>query len=495
MAPRTLSSRAAGGFLWMLFQTLGSKLVGLVAQIFLARLLEPKDFGLVAIAYMVLAIPSMLRQSGIGQILVQKGPRLERWGSSAFWLDLALGALSTAVMLGLAPIAARAYHTPELFGLISLVASAAFFNSAMVLPTAILNRDLRFREMAAVGMGYNFLAAALSVLFAYCGLGAYSFVLPLPICLALRCVVLFCLTRPRIRWGPQPHRWRALAPDSLRMLSAGFFAVITVQFDVFSLSLFDRKSAVGQYAFASNLSGQVLTLMAINLGSVLFPVLSKIANDAPRQTAAFLRACRALALIGIPLCLGEALLARPGVRVVFGAKWHVAAMLLSVLACAAAIKLVGGSAGSLLLAQGRYHTNMVWAIINAVAFCAAVFCGAFFGGATGVAAASLISALLVSPALVWQTVRVGGGNWRDVSRVYVPPVIISAVALLPAWLLVMCMRAGVTGDIIQVAVGLLSAPPIYLLLACKFMPADVAELAAHLGPIGRILRRLHLISA
>ena len=67
----------------------------------------------------------------------------------------------------------------------------------------------------------------------------------------------------------------------------------------------------GRAKTAANRSNQVLQLLTLNLASVLFPVLSKLAAEPERQVGAFLRAARVLALVGIPICLAEAVLARP----------------------------------------------------------------------------------------------------------------------------------------------------------------------------------------
>jgi PST family polysaccharide transporter len=282
-------------------------------------------------------------------------------------------------------------------------------------------------------------------------------------------------------------------PDTGRILLAGVSSTAVGQLDLLALSVTAAKPTVGQYFLANNLSSQVLALLAINLGSVLFPVLAKMSGDPPRQTGAYLRACRALALIGVPLCLGEALLAKPAVRVIFGAKWNDAAALLILLACAAAIKLAGSSAGSLLLAQGRYHANMVWSVINAAVFGTAVFAGACWLSAVGVAAGALAAAILIGPPMVWWAVRPGGGRWRDVASVYVPPVVMSAVSLLPGLSVMLLLKHTVADDVVVMITALVTAPPIYLIIACKFMPAEVAEIAAHLPPLMRVLVGLRLL--
>ena len=81
-----LTRRSLSGVAWMVFQTLASKSFGLIGQIILARLLTPHDFGLVGLAYAAGAIPNILRQSGVPQILVQKRRSFVRWAAAAFWM-------------------------------------------------------------------------------------------------------------------------------------------------------------------------------------------------------------------------------------------------------------------------------------------------------------------------------------------------------------------------------------------------------------------------
>jgi O-antigen/teichoic acid export membrane protein len=228
---------------------------------------------------------------------------------------------------------------------------------------------------------------------------------------------------------------------------------------------------------------------------VLFPVLTKLTGETHRQLGAFLRACRALALIGVPFCLAEALLAGPAVRVVYGTRWTTAGMLLSLLACSAAINLVASSTVSLMLAQGRYQLNMVWSFANALVFGAAVFAGACWFGALGVAVGGLVTAALVAALRLWQTVAASGGRWRDVARVYLPPILLSATALLPAAAALAVMGRSVAECWVEMVIAGITAPPIYLVLACRFCPTDVAELASHAKPVEAMLRRLRLLPA
>src|SRR5438270_838862 len=74
-----LGRHAAAGFVWVMVQTLGSKVATVVGQFVLAWLLAPEDFGRVGITYTVCSIANILQQSGAREILVQRQARLRRW--------------------------------------------------------------------------------------------------------------------------------------------------------------------------------------------------------------------------------------------------------------------------------------------------------------------------------------------------------------------------------------------------------------------------------
>ncbi len=482
----SLSERTSRGFAWMLAQTLGSKVVGIVNQIFLARLLAPADYGLVAIAYMAASLPAVLRQTGIPTILVQKGDRFDRWANAAFWMELALGALATLLMLAAAPVAAWFYHAPILSGLIALIAISAVPNALQSVPGARLTRDLCFRELAAIGLGYNLLSASISVGAAFWGCGAYSFLLPLPLCVTLRGGCYWRLRPVRVRLNPQFHRWRAMAADSGRLMAGGIFGIAPGLLKIFALGLFYSQAVVGWYSFAGNLSGQVLVLLSANLAGVLFPVLSKLKEDPPRQVAAFFRSARALALAGVPLCLAEAVLARPLLLAVFSAKWLPAVPLLTLLALAAAINIVGGPAGNLMQAQGRFHLGMKWSMASAVLFAGLVFAGVKWGGPAWVATADLACALMLTPVFLLSATRPGGGSVSAIAKIYLLPLLFSALALAPAALgefFCPCLWAHPWAEL---ALSAITAPPIYVILVRRFRRADVDELAERFG---KLLRR------
>src|SRR6185437_6242767 len=98
-------SRAAiAGVKWSAISQFGRRILSLVTNIVLARLLAPSDFGLVAMAAVVLGFMEMFRDLGTGSAVVRHQDLSPTAISSVFWLNAAFGASTTIVLMLAAPL-------------------------------------------------------------------------------------------------------------------------------------------------------------------------------------------------------------------------------------------------------------------------------------------------------------------------------------------------------------------------------------------------------
>jgi PST family polysaccharide transporter len=442
-------------------------------------LLLPRDFGIMAMAYAAAAIPSMIRQTGIIQILVLKQSSFDRWVNAGFWMELVLGMLAALVTVAVAPAACLFFHTDLLFGPLMLIALMAVIGAVNNPPYAKLLLNMRFRTIAIAGIAYNLAVVILSVALAFLGFGVYSFILPLPIVATARVIFYWRMAPVRIKMDLQLHRWRPMFLDSVYLMGSGLFATILGQADNVALGRFVTATEVGYYSVASNLSVQVLTTLSVNLSGVLFPTLSQLKDDPPRQTAAFFRAARLLALIGIPMCVLEAALAGPIITVIYGPKYLAAIPLLRLLALAAGLNVLSGPLQNFLQAQGRFGFLFKWMAFLVVVFVLVVTAAAWREGALWVAWGALAVAGVFQPIGMWLATRSRGGAWQQVAAVYLPPLLISTTALLPLGLLRPLLPWTAQHWWAVAATGVLTFPPIYVVLARVFRPADVKDLLSH----------------
>jgi len=105
----------------------------------LARLLEPKDFGLVAMATVVTGSFNMFKDAGLSVITVQRQDITEEQISTLFWLNMAVGALLALVSFALAPVLVNFYHEPRLFWIAMVLGAGFVVNAAGVLGSLAAN--------------------------------------------------------------------------------------------------------------------------------------------------------------------------------------------------------------------------------------------------------------------------------------------------------------------------------------------------------------------
>lgn len=487
--PRSLTHTTAQGFAWLLGQSLGIKLVTMAGQIVLAWLLSPEDFGKIGLAYTVAAFAALLQYSGVHHVLITRQRHFRRWANSAFWMTMASGGLAALLMIAAAPLAARAYRSPQVAGLLLVLAAAAPLNALSVVPSAKLQSELRFRVIAMLGLAVTVITTLLSIGFAKAGFGAYSFALPQPLVALARTAAVWIIAPVPVSGSIQLRRWRYLLADSGYLLASSVCSTLVMQGDNMMLGLLRSAEVVGIYFFAYSLSNATIQLLTNNLSAALLPALSKLQENPANQTGAFLRAARQIGIIGLPLCLLQAVLAGPLVRLVFHGKWDSAVPTLQVLSVGMALTLMGGPASSLILAQRRFAVYFWWSLLGAVSFLAMVAVGGLLGGAVSVAVAVSIFFAIFGPVGLRLAIAPTAAGWADVGRVYGTPICASLVGIAPPLLVWWLIPAVRSHDLLNIALTALIMLLTYLAVIRMLAPTDVAELGARFWALLRSMVR------
>lgn len=478
-----LTERASAGFLWLLIQAISSKAAGFIGQLILARLLVPRDFGMVALAYSVATVPKLLRDNGLLQILIGKQSHLEKWVSSVFWFDLALGFAGTVALAAAAPFCAVFFHQPELRGLIWLVASGMLVNAMTSVPMAKLYTRLDFKRIAIVGSVYNLGVLATTVALAWLGFGAYSLLIPLPIFSAVRLGVFWAWAPSRIHRTLGILRWCLIAKDAFPLAASSLVYALQTALPSVALSRIRTVAAAGVFYFGWNLSTQALQLLSFNLGQVLLPVLAGLRGDPPRQAAAFLRVLRLTVFVSAPACAVVAVLAKPAVVVIFGPRWAQSAQVLAVLSVGTPFAVTYGPLSGFLQARQRYNFSMLLWVGMLIVAIPAVFLGAWWQGPLLVAVAVAGENALASPVSIYLSVRDCGMGWREVMSVFVPGLPLAALAVLPIYLLDWLWPALGRNGVANVLVGTALAGVIFFGLGAWVCRAESAEFWTRVGAI------------
>jgi O-antigen/teichoic acid export membrane protein len=347
-------------------------LLNLASTVILARLLSPKDFGLVA---MVVAVTSFLRifkDAGLSTATVQREGITHAQVSNLFWINLTLSGLLGLIVAALAPAIAWFYHDPRLVSITLLLSITFLLSGATVQHQALLNRQMRFKALAVIDIGSMAAGLLVGVSMALLGWGYWSLV---GACLASELIGL--LTTIFVsQWRPQlPVRGSKTWP----LLTFG--ANLTLGNLIFSLSRgvdsaligrFYGAGAVGLYSRAMALLMRPLEQFMTPIGAVFLPALSRLQSEPERYRRTFLQIYEAIALISFLFTALMLPLARPITLLLLGPKWEGAALIFGGFTIAALFAPVVMACHWLFTTQGRgaelLALNTILAILNISSF-------------------------------------------------------------------------------------------------------------------------------
>lgn len=476
----SLGSGARSGAAWAMGAKVFAQFLQFLGTIATARLLTPDDYGKTAITVPILAFATIFTNLGLGSAIIHARRVTERLLSTAFWLNAVSGVVLTGLVAALSLPLAQLFRVPTLVPLLCLASLTFTFNLSIV-QTSLLERTLRFKQIAVIETACWALWVATTVVAAIAGLGPYSLVLgPLAYQVSLT-VAMWSF----VRWRPRAFIDR----ESVRELwsfARGLTGYNILDFwsrnaDNLLLARFASQADLGNYNRAYTLMKLPVIQMNTMMTRVLFPALTRLRDDRPRLGRAWLRALAASTAVVAPVSIGMAVAAPAMVEVLFGRRWLGMVTLLELLAASALPQTLTTTVGGLLRATGATTALFRLGVLTSVMSLAAMLIGLPWG-AVGVATALTVKFYLEVLVSLPVCLRQVGLRWRD-----------AVGALHGVWL--GCVALAAAG--IGVRLGLHGSVPAWRVLLCQIgvcLPAYVGMLAlvdrpTLLGAV-RFVRRL-----
>jgi PST family polysaccharide transporter len=471
-----IGTRTLRGMFWAYGSYVGGRGLVLISTAILARILTPKEFGLVAAALVVTSLLERLADFGLGQALVVQDESvvMER-AETAFTASLVLGGGLAIVIAALSPLAASFFDQPGLATLLAVLGLNFFLASFSITHYSLAQKRLDFRARTAAEFADVLVRGGVSIGLALAGAGAYSLVVgylagTVALGIALWVMVDF---RPRLRFDrshlPELARFGG-GLSALGLLTAGMGNV-----DNIFVGRVLGPAALGLYALGYRLPELLIMNLAIVAGEVLFPAMASVARDGlPR---AFQASLRYTLLLALPMAAGMAVLAEPLLITAFGPQWHDAVAPMQMLALYSFVSAAGIPAGTAYKASGRLDVLVKLAIPRFLLLIGAlaVFAGDGLVAAAGCQAA--VAALFETAGILLAT-RLLDTPLTGLLRLGLAPIAASggmALALFGVTELIGPLGA-------QLAVGVLVGALVYGALVWAFARDDVRRLRSMAFP-------------
>ncbi|MDR0413615.1 MAG: lipopolysaccharide biosynthesis protein [Dysgonamonadaceae bacterium] len=321
MGGETLKQQTANGLFWGGISNGVQQLAGAVFGIFLARILDPDDYGLVGMLAIFSGIASILINSGFSVALTNKPDASHDDYNAVFWFTFFAGLLLYVLLFFSAPWIARFYGRPELTALSRVLFAGFFFGGVSTVFHTILFKNMQVKRQAGIDIVSFLVACSIGITMALNGFAYWSLAVQTLVYILLMFLLRFLLVpwKPtcRIRFSPL----RPLLSFSFKLFLTQIFMQLNTHLFSVLLGRFYNAAQVGHYS-----QGQKWMLMGnsmINgtLVSVAQPVLVRTSDDKPRQVAVMRKLIRFGAFLSFPLMLGLAFVGKEFILVAIGEKW------------------------------------------------------------------------------------------------------------------------------------------------------------------------------
>lgn len=322
---------AISAILWSFIQKAGALSIAFVANVILARLLSPDDFGIVGILLVFVTFADIIVNGGFGNALIHKKELEKSDIDTVFTINIVAASFFFALFFFSAPFIADYLNVEKLDLYLRIESISIILRALYVVHSSILNRNLKFKDLATVNITSSFLSVLVAVIMAFCGLGVWSLIFKNIVLHISLYVMLRIKTDVRVGLGFEKKTF-------LPLFKYGWYIAITNFFDVLysnivSLIIGKRGSVgeLGYYTQASSLQQIPNYTISQIINQVLFPYMSKYQDDKEKINADSELILQITSFVVFPIIVYLIFFSEPIIVFIYSVKWLPSAYFFKVL--------------------------------------------------------------------------------------------------------------------------------------------------------------------
>ena len=275
----SINQKISSGVLWNLLSLFMTRGAGTIFTLFLARLLAPEAFGLIAMVTIVFELANTFINSGLGTALIRSKSVSNTDFNTVFYTNIALSSISYIVLFIASPYVAKFYNQPELTLLIQVMGLAVFINATNIVQSAIFNREMNFKALMKSNTLSVVLSGILGVAAAWYGMGVWSLVVQSLSATCISAIALWYMSNWRPKLEFSYDSFTTLFKFSKNLLAEGLLDVIFRNSYILVIGRLFSAEVTGLYFFANKLSNLISQQLTSAIQQATLPALAKMQDE------------------------------------------------------------------------------------------------------------------------------------------------------------------------------------------------------------------------
>jgi teichuronic acid exporter len=375
----SLKQKTVSGLLWSFIDNFSKLGLTFVIGIILARLLDPREFGLIGMITIFIALSQSLVDSGFTQALIRKKDCTQADYSTVFYFNLFVGIILYTVLFFYAGAISRFFDEPQLLLIVQVVGLSIIVNAFTIVQRARLIKAINFKLQTKISIIASMSSGIIGIMMAYSGYGVWSLVFKTLLGFTITSLLLWIWNKWKPSFEFSRNSFKEMFSFGYKLLISGLIDTAYQNIYLLVIGKYFSAAELGFYTRAdqfSNLPSQNITSV---IQRVSYPVLAEIQHDIPRLKTAYQKIIKSTMLITFVSMIILAVVAKPLVLTLIGEKWLPSVIYLQLLSFGGMLYPLHAINLNMLNVQGRSDLFLRLEIIKKILAIPVIVVGVLLG--------------------------------------------------------------------------------------------------------------------
>lgn len=341
------------GFFWKFNEQITSQLVSFIVSIALARILAPKEYGVVALVNVFIVLMEVFVTTGFSSALIQKKNATRLDFSTLFYCSFIFSIILYIIIFLCSGLIAKFYHNEGLIPVIKILSLRLPISAFSSIQMAYVSRNMAFKKIFFSTTIATVISGVLGISLAYMNFGVWALVWQGLTSVLFQTIVLFF----EISWRPycefSMSEAKILMNYGWKVLAANFLGTFFLQFRSLIIGRFYNAVDLAYYNRGSRFPELISNNVDGTISTVLFPALSQYSDDLNKLKEMTRRSMRMSSFVILPLMFGMAVAAKPITILLLTKKWLPSVPFMQCLCVAFCFSTISNANMQALKASGR----------------------------------------------------------------------------------------------------------------------------------------------